>query len=91
MMANYIPIQSQDINKLTDGTEVIVERKHWDKRGYPMESDFYRAIIGHHMTVSGLMADMTAEPNFEFPKIPPWQGKIYAQNSNCMQLWKKGE
>ena len=54
-MANYIPIQSADINKLTDGTEVIVECRHWDRNGYPMESDFYRAIIGHHMTVSGLI------------------------------------
>ena len=88
-MRGYIPIPSADINKLTDGTEVIVERKNWDKSGYPMESDFHRAIIGHHMTVSGLMADMTAEPSFEFPNIPPWQGKIYAQNSNCMQLWIK--
>lgn len=91
MMANYIPIQSRDINSLADGTEVIVERKNWDRNGYPMESDFYRAIIGHHMTVAGTMADMTAEPNFEFPKIPPWQGKIYAENNNTMQLWRKGE
>ena len=90
-MRGYIPIQSRDINSLADGTEVIVERKNWDKNGYPMGSDFYRAIIGHHMTVAGLMADMTAEPNFEFPKIPPWQGKIYAQNSNCTQLWKREE
>lgn len=86
-----IPIQSKDIPNLADGTEVIVERKNWDKNGYPIESDFYRAIIGHHMTVAGLMADMTAEPNFEFPSIPSWQGKIYAQNSGCMRLWKKGE
>lgn len=90
-MSNYIPILSKDINDLPDGTEVIVEHKNWDKRGYPAESDFYRAIIGHHMTVAGLMADMTAEPNFEFPKIPSWQGKIYAGNSNTMQLWRKGE
>ena len=86
-----IPIQSMDIPNLADGTEVIVERRNWDKNGYPIESDFYRAIIGHHMTVSGLMADMTAEPNFEFPNIPQWQGKIYAENSNTMQLWRKGE
>lgn len=84
-----IPIQSMDIPSLADGTEVIVERRNWDKNSYPIESDFYRAIIGHHMTVSGLMADMTAEPNFEFPKIVPWQGKIYAQNSGTMQLWIK--
>ena len=90
-MSNYIPILSKDINDLPDGTEVIVEHKNWDKMGYPAESDFYRAIIGHHMTVAGLMADMTAEPNFEFPKIPSWQGKIYAGNSNTMQLWRKGE
>ena len=89
MMAGYIPIQSKDINSLPDGTEVIVERKNWNKSGYPMESDFYPAIIGHHMTVSGLIADMTAEPNFEFPKIPPWQGRIYAQNNGMMQLWIK--
>lgn len=90
-MSNYIPILSKDINGLPDGTEVIVERKNWDKMGYPVESDFYRAIIGHHMTVAGLMADMTPEPNFEFPNIPPWQGKIYAGNSNTMRLWRKGK
>lgn len=90
-MANYIPIPSTSIQTLADGTEVIVERKNWNKSGYPMESDFYRAIIGHHMTVGGLMADMTAEPNFEFPKIPPWQGRIYAENNTVFQLWIKND
>ncbi len=90
MMGAYIPINSADIQSLADGTVVIVERKNWNKSGYPMESDFYRAIIGHHMTVAGLMADMTAEPNWEFPKIPPWQGKIYAENNTVFQLWRKG-
>lgn len=88
-MSNYIPILSKDINDLPDGTEVIVEHKNWDKRGYPAESDFYRAIIGHHISVCGTVAIMVASPNFEFPSIPSWQGWVYAQNSSTMQLWKK--
>lgn len=91
-MSNYIPIKSADISKLTDGSEVIVECRHWDANtGRPMPSDFYRAKIGHHMTVSGPAADMTPDPNWEYPMIPPWQGTIYAENTNTKQLWKRSD
>jgi len=90
-MSNYIPILSKDINGLPDGTEVIVERKNWDKMGYPVESDFYRAIIGHHISVCGTVPILTAVPNCEFPRIPSWQGWIYAHSLSNMQLWRKRE
>jgi hypothetical protein len=87
-----IPILSHEIGSLKDGTEVIVETKRWDaKTGYPRDSIYYRAIIGHHMTVAGIAVDMKSEPNWEFPLIPPWQCPIYAQNTGTMQLWKRSE
>ena len=88
VMTGYRQLESYEINDLPDGTEVIVETKHWEsKRGFPLEPTFNRAIIGHHMTCAGIMADMVSEPNFEFPEIPKWQGRIYAANSGNMQLW----
>lgn len=91
-MTGYRHLESREINDLADGTEVIAQTLHWNAKGYPKPSVFYRAIIGHHKTVSGIMADLTAEPNFRFPDFPPWQGKIYASNSYNMTLWiKDGE
>lgn len=91
-MTGYRPLESHEIQDLSDGTEVIVEMRHWEyKHGYPLESSYYRAIIGHHMTCAGVMADMIAEPDIFFPEFPSWQGRIYAQNDNVMQLWIKEE
>ena len=78
-------------NELVDGQEVIVETKHYEyKRGYPVESTYYRAIVGHHKTVSGVMAHLTNEPNVEWPSFAPWQGRwIYAGNDAVTTMWVK--
>lgn len=91
-MNGYKVLESHKIKDIQDGEEVIVEQKHFEyKRGYPLKSTFYRAIVGHHMTCAGIMADLESEPDFNFPEIPPWQGKIYAENSGVIQLWVRGE
>lgn len=47
------------------GDVVIVERLKFDyKAGFPIDSDYYRAVIGQHDTVSGPQFHMTNEPDF---------------------------
>ena len=79
--------------ELVDGQEVIVEFRHWDyKTGAPVESDFYRTVVGHHRTSAGIMAHLVPEPTVEWPQIPQWQGRwIYAGNNVQMQMWVKEE
>ena len=89
----YRPVEGHEIRDIPDGTEVIVERRHYEyTKGYPLESSYYRAIIGSHMTVSGMMKHMTPEPNMDFPDIPEWQVPLYAENmGEIMQLWIRRE
>ena len=89
-MEGYRNVKSPELN---DGQEVIVEIRHWDyKTGAPVESDYYRTIVGHHRTVAGMMAHLVAEPTVEWPQIPPWQSRwIYAGNDGQMQMWVKEE
>lgn len=88
MMEGYRQISCPD---LKDGMVVIYERKHFEpKKGTPMDSDYYRTIVGHHRTVGGDAFHLTAEPNWEWPSIPPWQGSwIYAVNGGMCQMWAK--
>ena len=67
--------------------------KHFDyKKGFPIESDYYRTIVGEHRTVAGMMFHLVNEPTADFPQIAPWAGRwIYAENSEVMQMWKKEE
>lgn len=85
---DYEPINGSD---LEDGQEIIVEHKRWDyKSGYPVESLFYRAIVGHHKTVSGDMFHLVNEPDVNFPLIAPWQSRwIYAGNNGNTQMWRR--
>lgn len=84
----YEPITGAD---LEDGQEIIYEQKRWHRqKGYPVESTFYRTIVGHHRTVSGDMFHLVPEPDLNFPNIPPWQGGwIYAGNGHDHQMWRK--
>lgn len=76
---------------LQDGQTVIVERLKFEyKHGYPIDSDYFRAIVGHHSTVSGLRAHLVNEPDVYFPQIAPWQSRwIYAGNDGNHQMWRK--
>jgi hypothetical protein len=75
------------------GTEVILEQKHFDyKKGFPLESTYYRTILREHRTVGGMTRTLFREPNWEWPEIPHWQGNwIYAGNSGTSQMWVKEE
>lgn len=80
------------IRDLAVGDVVIVESKHYDKTGRPADSDYYRTIVGEHMTVSGVMKHLTSDPDSTFLSIPPWQmGWIYAGNNAYMQMWRAKE
>ena len=87
-MTGYKTVTHHDLHI---GDEIIVERKHFDyKRGFPIESDYYRAIVGEHRTVAGMAFHLVSEPSVEFPHIPPWAARwIYAENNEIMQMWRK--
>ena len=89
-MEGYKTVRAIDLHV---GDIVIYERKHFDyKKGFPLESTFYRTIVGEHKTVSGMMFHLVNEPNLEFPQIAPWQGRwTYAENGEIWQMWSKGE
>lgn len=78
-------------SQLEDGQTVIVERMRFDyKTGAPGDSVYYRAIVGHHKTVSGLSAHLVNEPDAAFPQFAPWAGHwIYAENNGTMQMWRE--
>ena len=88
MTDGYKLVSNSDLHV---GDEVIVEHLRWDyKTGAPVESLFYRSIVGQHMTVSGMQFDLISEPNVYWPEIPPWMtGKIYAGNDNSTKMWMR--
>ena len=73
------------------GDEIVLERKHFDyKKGNPLDSTYYRTIVGEHKTVSGMMFHLVNEPNVEFPEIAPWYGRwVYAGNGLTEQMWRR--
>lgn len=77
-------------NDLQVGDIVIVEHKRFDyDTGVPLDSVYYRTVVGKHMTVGGMQFDLTNEPNISFPNITRWPlGWIYAGNSEVCQMWK---
>ena len=80
------------IRDLAVGDVVIVEMKHFDKTGRPQDSEYFRTVVGEHMTVSGMMKHLTSEPDSTFLRIPPWQmGWVYAGNYETMQMWRAKE
>lgn len=80
-----------DANDLQVGDIVIVEHIRFDyDTGRPVESVYYRAIVGEHMTVGGMMFHLINEPDLSFPNIATWScGYIYAGNSGTCQMWKR--
>ena len=79
------------VSDLNIGDEIILECRHYEyKTGYPIESTYYRTIVGEHRTVSGMMKHIANEPTYEFPNIAPWNGRwIYAGNSATEQMWRR--
>lgn len=65
---------------IQDGSEVIVERKHFEyKTGYPLPSTFYRTIVQTMKTAHGPKKILVPKPDLDFPEIPVWQlGWIFA-------------
>ena len=84
------PVGSNDLHV---GDEVVVERRHFEfKKGYPIESTYYRTIVGEHRLVGGMAFRLTSAPSFEFPDIPKWQqGWCYAGNGELCQMWRRTE
>ena len=80
-----------NIPDLHVGDVIIYEQKHFDyKKGFPVESDYYRAVVGEHRTVAGMAFHLTNEPNVEWPQVAPWYSHwIYAENGGTCQMWRK--
>jgi len=80
-----------DANNLKVGDIVIVEHIRFDyDTGTPVDSIYYRAVVGEHMTVGGPMFRLINEPDLSFPNIATWScGYIYAGNSGTCQMWKR--
>lgn len=83
---------SCNVDNLPDGLVVIAEVTKYETTG--QQRHFYRCVIGHHRTVSGLMAHIISEPDEEWPDEPSWQ---YDKQNKCkwiypvMQMWCKKE
>ena len=88
MKEGYRQVRTADLHV---GDIVIMERRHFDyKSGRPVESEYFRAVVGEHMTVAGPALHLKADPSFEWPQIPPWQlGWIYAGNNELEQMWRE--
>lgn len=53
-------------------------------------SKYYRCICGQHATVSGMLKHLTAEPDDEFPLMPPWQlGWVYLGGYTNHRYWRR--
>ena len=83
-----------EVREMPDGTEIILERKHWDSgtRKHPkweqLPSEWFRTRLGRHMTVSGLMEDLHIDPDLEYPLGDVWQNNwCYAENHTHVQMW----
>ena len=88
MIDGYTTVNASD---LSVGDVVIVERKHFDyKTGRPVESEYFRSIVGEHRTVAGMAKHLVSEPTVEWPAIPQWQGRwVYAGNNGMTQMWRR--
>lgn len=90
MIDGYSPVEIPDLHV---GDVVIVERKRFDyKTGRPVESEYFRTIVGEHNTVSGRMKHLVSEPTLEWPSMPQWQGRwVYAGNNAVTQMWRQSD
>ena len=73
------------------GDIVIIESVQYDNtNGKRLPSKYYRAVCGQHKTVSGMMKTITAEPDDEFPLVPPWQlGWLYLGGYVNHRYWRR--
>lgn len=75
---------------INPGEVVIVEVVRYDPMGKALPSKYYRAVCGEHRTVSGMLKHLTAEPDDEFPLMPPWQlGWVYLGGYANHRYWRK--
>ena len=70
---NYMRITAGELERDgPDGLVVIICQEVFRNGRYTKH--FYRAILGHHSTVSGRMAHLVADPDEEWPDVVPWGG-----------------
>ena len=83
--------EAVNTNNLNTGDVILLERKHFEKKtGKPVQSTFYRCVVGEHKTVSGMMKHLVNEPDFDWPQIAEWANEwVYAGNDGVHQMWKK--
>ena len=76
-------------NGLLDGAEVILEQRKFDyKKGFPVQSDFYRCKVETRLRAGSAFRILIPNPDFEFPELPPWQmGWIWSHDRLNSILW----
>ena len=79
-------------DRLPDGLVVIEQAtKYLQDR---QKTVYYRCVVGHHKTVSGMMAHLISAPDEEWPEEPTWQydkwNKCRWSYPHCM-LWTRKE
>ena len=58
-------------DRLPDGLVVIEQAtKYLQNR---QKTVYYRCVVGHHKTVSGMMAHLISAPDEDWPEVPSWQ------------------
>lgn len=65
-------VSCRELEFQPDGLVVIICQELFRNGRYTKH--FYRAVLGHHMTVSGPMAHLVADPSEEWPDVVPWAG-----------------
>ena len=71
-----------NMDNLPDGLVVIAEQTRYETDG--QRQAFYRCVIGHHRTVSGLMAHIISQPDEEWAEVPKWQ---YDKQNKCQWIY----
>ena len=77
----YVSVREKfgvNVDWLTDGLIVVEERTTYSARG--QERHFYRCVVGHHMTVSGMATHLISMPDEEWPDEPKWS---YDERHKC--------
>ena len=79
LRSDYIQAYSGDLYReaVPEGTEVIVQERHYDRRGRPDGEVYYRTRLEYHTTVSGPTPRLISDPDGDWPSVPPWQPDIH--------------
>ena len=68
---DYMKLRNQGY---PEGTVVIIGQNLFRNGNYKLH--FYRAVIGYHKAVSGIIAHFVEQQTEEWPDVPPWANVV---------------